>query len=193
MSQDYPSIASYLPIAFTNGSRVNRFGKECPQCHKLVMADAMFGRMLLVQDRILLAAEGQCPHCGHHFPISCVITDDKKVHRIFMPMIFLRWWLSTMHGDEQGVRTQSEDWEYHPATTLPEHQPKKAAPQLQGLTRSQEILGSFDGVKIPAKVFYDNGIYEFLRVAPRNGFYQLAASEILVDEVLIYGLASSEK
>lgn len=153
----------------------------------------MYGRVLLAQDRILLAAQAHCPHCGHRFPVSCVITDDKRVHRVIIPMNLLRWWLSTVrqHHVSGEPATQARDWEFHPATTLPEHQHLAMSPPKVTLpdARSDDIIGSFDGKPIPAWVRYQQKMYEFTRVwQQKSGTPLLNEQEILIDEVLIYTL-----
>lgn len=182
---EYPSIASYLPVSFGNGQQVKSFGKECPSCRKVVMAETMFGRLVVVQDRILLAAQGHCPHCGHRFPITCVITDDKKVSRVYLPMGILRWWLSTVHGEANAPREQK--WESHPSTTLPEHVrlPKQKV-SLAQFDHYETIIGSYNGYTIYEWIEVDSKRYKFERVVPKGVPFHAAPGEILVEHVLVY-------
>ena len=75
-------ISRFLPIYFSNGNSVRRFGKHCPNCEVMVGAQHMEGLASKHDERIFLAATACCPSCSHKFSVGCVITDDKRVHRV---------------------------------------------------------------------------------------------------------------
>ncbi|GGY12574.1 hypothetical protein GCM10011289_14770 [Paludibacterium paludis] len=175
-------ISRFLPITFSNGMKVQRFGKQCPACRTMVGADQMTGIASLIRNRIFLAAEGCCTACGERFPITCVITDDKRVHRVMIPGALFRFWL------QRAVRnlpqpTDPREWE------LNEPQPAPAGLVVgdgDDVLRSEESLGRFQGDAIPAWIEYDQLRYLFERAAPPGGAFRLEEDELLLDGRLIY-------
>lgn len=175
-------ISRFLPITFLNGMKVQRFGKQCPACRTMVGAEQMTGIASLIRNRIFLAADGHCTACGEVFPITCVITDDKRVHRIMIPGKLFRYWLfRTVRNHPQPSDTR--EWE------IPEHldQPVgRVVSETDDVTRSAETLGRFQGAVIPAWIEYETLRYVFERAAPPGGNLQLDEDELLLDGRLIY-------
>lgn len=181
----YAKISRSLPITFANGNAVRQFAKHCVRCRQLVSGEHMYGVMTLVQDRIVLAAEAQCPHCQAKFPVTCVITDDKKVHRVVLPMTILRWWLaSSQAGRPRPTPTRAEDWEY-PTPVAPTPTPRVVL-HTQPDQRSEESIGRFQDVAIPAWVQVNGIRYVFARPVVDNASLSLAPHELLIDGCLIF-------
>lgn len=184
----YAKISRSLPITFANGNAVRQFAKHCVRCRQLVSGEHMYGVMTLVQDRIVLAAEAHCPHCQAKFPVTCVITDDKKVHRVVLPMTILRWWLaSSQAGRPRSANTRAQDWEY-PATP-PVATPPPAPAVVQHThpdQRSEDSIGRFQDVAIPAWVQVNGIRYVFARPVVDKASLSLAPHELLIDGCLIF-------
>ena len=97
-------ISKQLPLRFANGQTIRRFAKHCPACKQVVDSQYMHGIAQLVQERVVIAAQAKCPACGHTFAVTCVVTDDKEVHRVLVPGWVLRWWLGRQSADEPRLR-----------------------------------------------------------------------------------------
>ena len=175
------TISSYLPVTFSNGNRVRRFGKHCPHCHAMVGCEHMSGLASLQQDKLFLAAKGTCPACHHRFPIACVITDDKRVHRVMLPLWAYRMWLqlATRNSPQLPAR---ENWEVAEETPLPVG---IVVADVNAVTRSAEILGRFHDQTISAWVEYEGRRFLFERAAP-PGQFSLSEHELLLAGALIY-------
>lgn len=177
-------IYRFLPLTFANGNRISRFAKACPHCHGMVTARDMEGIARLLHDKIVLAAEAQCPECGKRFPVTCVISDDKRVHRVRMPLWLFRIWLKLALRNLPEPQLQ-EDW------SMQEEAPK-AGIQLTDsaqVTRSSEVLGQFDGTPISAWLEVDGRHFVFERALPPAGHLCLNDSELLFEGKLVYRLA----
>lgn len=178
-------ISRFLPIAFCSGTKVHRFGKHCPNCKTMVSADTMEGIASLLNNKIFIAAKGRCPICNTQFPISCIITDDKKVHRVLLPSwLFQRWLAFTVRNDPQPIHHQ--EWE------LVEKEPCQKSRILCDsdlIIHSDEVLGSYQGKRISAWIEYQGQRFIFERAAPPSSIYNLSEGELLFDGQLIYRLA----
>lgn len=84
-------LSSFLPLRFNNGQTISRFAKHCVRCNALVTATDMQGVASTIQNRIVIAAKARCPQCQAEFAVTCVITDDKQVHKVMLPYWMLRW------------------------------------------------------------------------------------------------------
>ncbi|MBV8679280.1 MAG: hypothetical protein JO338_02395 [Aquitalea sp.] len=180
MARQHP-ISSYLPVSFPNGNRVRRFGKHCPRCHAMVGCEHMSGLASLQQDKLFLAAQGHCPACHHRFPIACVITDDKRVHRVLLPLWVYRLWLN-MATRNTPQPVPQEKWELEeasPATT------GFIVNDVASVTCSEEILGRFHNQPISAWIEYEGRRFQFERAAP-PGQFALNEQELLLAGTLIY-------
>lgn len=177
------TISSYLPVTFPNGNRVRRFGKHCPHCHAMVGCEHMAGLASLQQDKLFLAAQGTCPACQHRFPIACVITDDKRVHRVLLPLWVYRMWLqmATRNTPQPAAKA---NWEVQEENTTPAQQGILLT-DAEVAARSPEILGRFQDQPISAWIEYQDRRFVFERAAP-PGQFALSEQEVLLAGKLIY-------
>lgn len=175
-------ISRFLPLTFKNGQTITRFAKHCVRCNELVGADHMHGIAALVQDRGVIAATARCPHCDTEFPVTCVITSDKRVHKVVLPVFILRWWLGTTIRSPR-PRTESHHWQYEEASNIP---PAAASIPSTEVVASPDILGSFDGKAIPAWLDVDGQIYDFSRTSQDGQHTKLTPQEILFEDSLVY-------
>ncbi|WP_287882059.1 hypothetical protein [Aquitalea sp.] len=177
------TISSYLPVTFPNGNRVRRFGKHCPHCHAMVGCEHMSGLASLQQDKLFLAAQGSCPACHHRFSVACVITDDKRVHRVMLPLWVYRLWLQLATRNTPQLPSR-ENWSV-------EQEEADPAPvgfivnDVASVTCSDEILGRFHEQTISAWVEYEGRRFLFERAAP-PGQFALTEQELLLAGTLIY-------
>ncbi|BBH15401.1 hypothetical protein ACSVCE_21760 [Chromobacterium haemolyticum] len=177
-------ISRFLPISFANGNSVRRFGKHCPSCRAMVGSEHMEGIASKQQDKIFLAAQARCPSCGVGFPVRCVITDDKRVHRVLLPHWAFRMWLQmATRNDPQPPGDDNWTLEDAPAETA---QQGFVLPDNAFVTRSEEVLGRFQGEPINAWIEYQGQRFVFERAAPPSGDARLDASELLFEGRLIY-------
>ncbi|RQO77492.1 hypothetical protein DBR44_02460 [Aquitalea sp. FJL05] len=177
------TISSYLPVTFPNGNRVRRFGKHCPHCHAMVGCEHMAGLASLQQDKLFLAAQGTCPACQHRFPIACVITDDKRVHRVLLPLWVYRMWLQMATRNTPQPVAQA-NWEVQEENTAPAQQGILLT-DAEVAARSPEILGRFQDQPISAWIEYQDRRFVFERAAP-PGQFALSEQEVLLAGKLIY-------
>ncbi|MBA4708337.1 hypothetical protein [Aquitalea aquatica] len=177
------TISSYLPVTFPNGNRVRRFGKHCPHCHAMVGCEHMAGLASLQQDKLFLAAQGTCPACQHRFPIACVITDDKRVHRVLLPLWVYRMWLQMATRNTPQPVAQA-NWEVQEENTAPAQQGILLT-DAEVAARSPEILGRFQDQPISAWIEYQDRRFVFERAAP-PGQFVLGEQEVLLAGKLIY-------
>lgn len=175
-------ISRYLPVTFPNGIKVRRFGKHCPHCHAMVGAESMLGSAHLLQDRLYLHAEATCRHCHTHFPIACVITPDKHVHRVLLPAWLFRLWLklATRHQPQPVLHDEWEETDNTPA-----HKGVIVEDSSQ-VTLSDDILGRFQDLPINAWVEYQGQRFVFERAMPPSGQWPLSESQLLLAGRLIY-------
>ncbi|AXE29789.1 hypothetical protein DK842_07750 [Chromobacterium phragmitis] len=174
-------ISRFLPLTFANGNSVRRFGKHCPQCRAMVGAEHMEGLASLMHGKIYLSAEACCPQCEQRFPVACVITEDKRVHRVLLPLwIFRLWMKSATRHDPQP--SDNDRWELEQADSAPKG---LTLPADAEVVRSEEILGRFQGEPICAWIEYQGQRFVFDRAAPDNN-QSLSASELLLEGRLIY-------
>lgn len=176
-------ISRFLPISFANGTRIRHFGKHCPRCKTMVGAEDMHGLANLVQDKIFLAAHASCPKCNSRFSIGCVITDDKHVHRVMLPnWVFYIWLRVALRNAPQPA--MQENWALDEAE---ESTPTGVIVSQSNLvTRSEEILGRFQGEPICAWIEYEGQRFIFERAVPSLEQLSLAESELLFEGKLIY-------
>ncbi|OHX11033.1 hypothetical protein C2134_07390 [Chromobacterium sinusclupearum] len=172
-------ISRFLPLTFANGNSVRRFGKHCPQCRSMVSAEHMEGIASLMQGKIFLSADARCPKCGETFPVACVISDDKRVHRVVLPLWIFRMWLkSATRHDPQPV--DNDSWQVE--NESPQGLMLSADAEV---VRSEEILGRFQGEPICAWIEYQGQRFVFDRAASSNNL-ALTPSELLLEGRLIY-------
>lgn len=179
-------ISRYLPARFANGNSISRFAKHCPQCKTLVPAEHIEGEAVMVQDRLFVVAEACCPQCQTRFKISCVITDDKRVHRALLPQWLLRLWLKQATPTPQPAQ-DAKEWDLDlspPATPAP--LPGVQLPEGVQLQASDEVIGRYDNAPIPASVSCGERRFVFARVQPNAGGATLADNELLFGQHLIY-------
>ncbi|MCW3481010.1 hypothetical protein OL229_15790 [Neisseriaceae bacterium JH1-16] len=178
-------IARYLPHTFANGTTVRRFAKPCPRCRQVVESTDMYGQLAVLQDRLFVAAEGRCRHCHHRFSIACMISNDKHVHRVALPMWAFKLWLKM--ATRNTIQPSDPNW------SLPEPEPEPTVPSLADgdVTMADTIVGRYDGLEIPAWIRHDGRRYNFERTIATGQSPQLASSEQLFRERLVYRLENS--
>ena len=171
-------ISHFLPMPVGNGDRISKFSKKCPHCAHVVSADHMMGVASAMKGQIALAAEAECPACRRTFPVSCVITADKKVLRVRLPLWAFRSYLQLISPPFVPP--------VEPAT------PVAAAPHSLSLDtfddKAETALGSYQGRPIYAWLKTGNQYYDFERVFAGNQFERLDGNELLVDACLVYRL-----
>jgi len=175
-------ISRFLPICFKNGTKVRRFAKHCPRCHAMVSAEAMHGIAYLMDNKIFVAARGDCPSCHKRFPVACVITDDRHVHRVLIPDWMFALWLRLAVRNLPQPVVNHREWE------LNDEHPSKVGLILsdsENVVRSDQVLGQFDGIKIASWIEYQGERYVFERAVPPGGA-QLSENEVLFGGKLIY-------
>jgi hypothetical protein len=177
-------ISRYLPICFSNGTKVRRFAKHCPRCHGMVTADAMHGIACLLDNKIFLSARSLCPGCNKRFSVACVITDDRRVHRVLIPDWMFGLWLRLAVRDMPQPVDQ-QDWE------LTDEQTGNSGLMIsdeEPITQSEQVLGKFDGITIFSWIEYQGLRYYFDRAVPPGGA-KLDDGDLLFSGKLIYRLA----
>lgn len=183
----YKRISHYLPITFRNGNTVKRFAKHCVQCQELVSGEHMLGVAVHLQERLIIAAEATCPRCEARFPIACVITDDKHVHRVIVPMRILRWWLSTVTPvpatDQRPIEPVDKTWDFQ---ALNQSALEPVSLPSESLECSSEIIGQYQNRPIFAWVRDDQQPYRFSHILGEHQKKILKSDEILVDRYLVY-------
>ena len=177
-------ISRFLPIYFSNSNSVRRFGKHCPNCQAMVGAQHMEGLAIKQDERIFLAATACCPSCSNKFSVGCVITDDKRVHRVVLPYwIFQNWLKRIARQDPELLSDDSVGMQENQSTTI---QAGLVLPSNAILTRSEQVLGRFHGHPINAWVEFQGKRFIFDRAAPTGCKARLDAKELLIDDSLIY-------
>lgn len=174
-------ISQFLPIRFRNGDRIQQFAKKCPHCGKTVSAAHMYGIAANINDRVLLAAQAQCSHCQFRFPVTCVITAQKRVLRVALPLWLYRLYIQMLARSGQHAAIP----ENNPPAAVPEPAPVKIVP-LEQVTTAIESLGSYLGKPIFAWIRRNEFFYDFERVSPNPAAEHLADDECLLDAGLVY-------
>lgn len=149
----------------------------------------MQGVASTIQNRIVIAAKARCPQCQAEFAVTCVITDDKQVHKVMLPYWMLRWWLlRTPMPPVAGVPSRSSDWEYSPDASTNQPNESLMPPPVDNrvMTPSGETLGQFDGAPIPAWLNVDGERYDFVRPVVGRSASQLAHDEVCYEQRLVY-------
>ena len=143
-------ISQFLPIRFRNGDRIQQFAKKCPHCGKTVSAAHMYGIAANINERVLLAAQAQCAHCQYRFPVTCVITAQKRVLRVALPLWLYRLYIQLLARSGQQPAPVADN----PPAAMPEPAPV-AVPQKKvqplSITEAKEGLALTFGVS-PANV-----------------------------------------
>lgn len=182
-------ISKQLPLRFANGQAIRRFAKHCPACKQVVDSQYMHGIAQLVQERVVIAAQAKCPSCGHTFAVTCVVTDDKQVHRVLVPGWVLRWWLGrqTSSGEPRLRDRDSREWEYEETPDAPTP-PRHPVPSLnmEGSVAAEESLGQYQGEPIPAWIESQGRHYVFQRATPDGPRTRLGEGEVLYQDRLVY-------
>lgn len=176
------TISRFLPIRFPNGARVRRFGKHCPHCRTMVNAEEMQGIACLLDNKLFLAAQAECPACARKFSISCVITDDKAVHRVLIPAPLFRLWLRL--AVRNLPQSGDDNWELESAEQPLSH--GRILDEHSQVIRSDTLLGRFEGVGIPDWIEHEGQRYLFERAAPVGSIQTLLENEVLLEGRLVY-------
>jgi hypothetical protein len=176
-------ISQFLPIRFRNGDRIQQFAKKCPHCGKTVSAAHMYGIAANINERVLLAAQAQCAHCQYRFPVTCVITAQKRVLRVALPLWLYRLYIQLLARSGQQPAPVADN----PPAAMPEPAPvtAKVVP-LEQVTTAIESLGSYLGKPIFAWIRRNDFFYDFERVSPNPATERLADDECLLDAGLVY-------
>jgi len=179
-------ISHFLPICFRNGDRVQQFAKKCPHCGKTVSAAQMHGIAANINERILLAARAECSQCHCRFPVTCVITAQKRVMRVALPLWLYRFYIrmlmrSTDAGTQQPLRAPA-------VSAPPAAQPANAEIPLDQVVTALELLGSYQGKPIYSWIEHRGKHYDFSRVTPNPQAEKLACDECLLNQTMIYKL-----
>ncbi len=147
----------------------------------------MLGVAVHLQERLIIAAEATCPRCEARFPIACVITDDKHVHRVIVPMRILRWWLSTVTPvpatDPRPIEPVDKTWDFQ---ALNQSALEPVSLPSESLECSSEIIGQYQNRPIFAWVRDDQQPYRFSHILGEHQKKILKSDEILVDRYLVY-------
>ena len=59
----------------------------------------MHGIAANINERILLAARAECSQCHYRFPVTCVITPQKRVLRVALPLWLYRFYIQLLTRD----------------------------------------------------------------------------------------------
>lgn len=176
-------ISHFLPIRFRNGDRVQQFAKKCPRCGKTVSAAQMHGIAANINERILLAARAECSQCHFRFPVTCVITAQKRVMRVALPLWLYRFYIRML------MRSNDTGAPGHNAAAAPvTAQPVNMVIPLDQVVTALEMLGSYQGKPIYAWIEHHGKHYDFSRVTPNPQAEKLELDECLLDQAMIYKL-----
>lgn len=177
-------ISRLLPKTFADGTKVRRFAKHCPRCRHFVEATDMEGMLAMLDNRLFLSAHARCPRCAARFGLGCMITQDKRVHPVRLPLWMFRMWLRYVLRKAVDIEEPSQDWQYGQ-----EEAPAVARPADSELAFSESVIGRFQGQDIPASCEYRSQPYRFERVVPAGLPVNADEQEILVRNLFIYRLA----
>ncbi|KZE32452.1 hypothetical protein EV683_1264 [Crenobacter luteus] len=177
-------LSRLLPQRFANGTQIRRFAKPCPRCGGTVEARDMEGQMMMLDQKLFLAAHAACPHCDHRFGVACAITADKRVHRVRLPMWLYKLWMKS--NARRGVTIVPADPQWQgEEDDAPPPVPSIADAEL---SFDDAIVGRFQGEAIPEACEWQGRRYRFERVVQPGLPAQCAAHEILVRAHLVYAL-----
>jgi len=178
-------ISRQLPKTFANGTKIRRFAKPCTRCQHMVEATHMDGQLLLIDNRLFLAARAHCPKCAHRFPVGCIITPERRVLPVRLPLWLFRVWFKIVAPKAAIIIEHDPAWQLGDSGA-----PRVVQPAETELAFSDAVIGRFQGQDIPAACHYLSHPYRFERVAPAGRPVQTGDQEILVRDQLIYRLAA---
>lgn len=178
-------LSQLLPYTFSNGITISRFAKLCPHCQRPVEANAMYGQIVAINERLFIAARAECRHCENRFPIACMIDNQRRVQPVFMPQWLFNWVLSLMA--KQRVSPNDPTLSLSPEA-LAALQPLVTSLSAEEVTEAAQHLGSYDGMDIPAWIEHNGQRLEFVRVIPPNQWPELKAEERLYRRRLVFRL-----
>jgi hypothetical protein len=204
-------LSMFFPFHFRNGHKVSELTKPCPRCQAKVTTSHMQGRALQIEETIFIDATGHCPQCKHDFTVACVITDDKIVHPVWLPVFFYRLWLNKIakkllkHTAKPTVTRASSAKShdlldrikaFHHETTAPtslnQSVSSESLPVHTHLVASDHIIGHFNGSPIPEYFYTPDGLYYFFKTTiplhHRSTLDTMGPDEILIGNQLIYAL-----
>lgn len=174
-------ISHFLPIRFRNGDRVQQFAKKCPHCGKTVSAAQMHGIAANINERILLAAKAECSQCHYRFPVTCVITPQKRVLRVALPLWLYRFYIQLLTRD--GVGKPAAVTAAEPVEPPANQQARISASMVSG---RGESMGSYQGQSIHDWIACGSDYFDFERVCANATGEKLAADEYLLENHLVY-------
>ena len=176
-------LSQLLPYTFSNGITISRFAKLCPHCQRPVEANAMYGKMAALNERLFIAARAECRHCEYRFPIACMIDNQRRVQPVFMPLWLFNGVLSLM--SRQRVSPNDPTLELSPEA-LAALQPMVSSLSTEEVTEATEHVGRYDGMEIPAWIEHNGQRLKFVRVIPPNQWPELDAGEHLYRRRLVF-------
>jgi len=194
----------FFPITYPNGATVSRFAKPCPHCQQLVKASAMEGVAILLQDKVFVLADAECPQCQHRFVVKCVIDAYKRVFPVQLPVFLYRWMLHWGARRQLKLFRQQPEWQRarRLVEAMDSAEVKEAVSQLTSrlladsaaVEKSADIVGRFQNLPIYAWLRHDGRTLLFDRAAPdSDAQFQLQAGEVLFDGRLIYKEVTPEQ
>ncbi|WP_137938499.1 hypothetical protein [Chitinivorax sp. B] len=136
----------------------------------------MHGIATSVKTQIALAAQAECPACRRQFQVTCIITEDKRVLRVMLPLWLFRAYLQLIAK---------------PGQTLPPIPDEPERPSSLSLDTIEDkavdtLLGTYQGKPIYAWIKNGNDYYDFERVFAGIGQEKIDGNELLVETCLIY-------
>jgi hypothetical protein len=182
-------ISRQLPKIFANGTKIRRFAKPCTRCRHVVEAQHMDGQLLMIDNRLFLAAHAHCPQCAHRFAVACIITPERRVLPVRLPLWLFRVWLKIVAPKAVIITENDPAWQYEQDAAPP----RITRPPEAELAFSEAVVGRFQGHDIPAACHYQSHPYRFERVAPAGLPINGSDQEILVRDQLIYRLATADE
>ncbi|NDV14193.1 hypothetical protein [Crenobacter caeni] len=178
-------ISRFLPIRFANGASISRFAKHCPHCKTLVQSESMIGEAALVQDRLFIIAVARCTQCNHAFKVTCVVTDDKRVHKALLPQWLLLVWLKQVTPANAPAQ-DARDWSFDAEENAPAASGGVTLPSGSEPVPSDEVIGRYENAPIPATLSVAGRRFVFDRVQPDALPAVLASNELLYQRHLVY-------
>ena len=187
----------FFPITYPNGATVSRFAKPCPHCQQLVKASAMEGVAILLQDKVFVLADAECPQCQHRFVVKCVIDAYKRVFPVQLPVFLYRWMLHWGARRQLKLFRQQPEWQRarQLVEAMDPEQVKDAVQQLSSrvlsdsseVEKSPDVVGRFQNQPIYAWLRHDGRTLVFDRAAAgSDAQFQLKEGEVLFDGRLVY-------
>ena len=109
-----------------------------------------------------------------------MVTDDKQVHRVWVPGWALRWWLSRQRDDDAPLRDRdSREWEYEDTPDVPPAAQPHPSLSAADVTVASEALGQFSGRAHPAWIENQGQRYVFQRASQDALRTKLGRDEVL--------------